>query len=44
MRLKLEVAAKISTMGTQVGFVSGFRREEFAKCLKGLDFYGTVVR
>lgn len=44
IRLKLEVAAKIAAMGTKVGFVSGFRRREFAKCLKGLDFYGTVVR
>jgi len=40
---KLKVAAKIAAMGIRVGFVSGFRTSEFAKCLKGLDFYGTVV-
>ncbi len=44
MRLKLEVAAKIASAGTKVCFVSGYRRNEFSKALKGLDFYGTVVR
>jgi len=43
IKLKLKVAAKIASLGTSVGFVSGFRRAEFAKALKGLDFYGTVV-
>ena len=43
IKLKLEVAAKIASLGTRVSFVSGFRRAEFAKALKGLDFYGTVV-
>ncbi len=43
IKLKLEVAAKISSRGTSVSFVSGFRRAEFAKALRGLDFYGTVV-
>ncbi len=44
MRLKLEVAAKIAAGGTSVYFVSGYRRNEFSKALRGLDFYGTVVR
>jgi len=44
MRLKLEVAAKVATLGTKVCFVSGYRRNEFSKALKGLEFYGTVVR
>lgn len=44
MRLKLEVAAKIAAAGTRVCFVSGYRRNEFSKALKGLDFYGTVIR
>jgi isopentenyl phosphate kinase len=44
MKLKLEVAARISADGTKVCFVSGYRRNEFSKALKGLDFYGTVVR
>ncbi len=44
MRLKLEVAAKIATGGTRVCFVSGYRRNEFSKALRGMDFYGTVVR
>ena len=44
MKLKLEVAAKIASTGTKVCFVSGYRRNEFSKALRGLDFYGTVVR
>ncbi len=44
IKLKLDIAAKIAAMGTKVGFVSGFRRREFSKCLSGLDFFGTVVR
>jgi len=44
MRLKLEVAAKVAAVGPQVCFVSGYRRNEFSKALKGLEFYGTVVR
>jgi isopentenyl phosphate kinase len=44
MKLKLEVAAKIAASGTRVCFVSGYRRNEFSKALRGLDFYGTVVR
>ena len=43
-RLKLEAAAKIAAGGTKVCFVSGYRRNEFSKALRGLDFYGTVVR
>jgi isopentenyl phosphate kinase len=44
MRLKLEAAAKIAAGGTRVCFVSGYRRNEFSKALRGMDFYGTVVR
>ena len=44
MRLKLEVAARIAAGGSKVCFVSGYRRNEFSKALRGLDFYGTVVR
>ena len=44
MKLKLDVAAKIAGLGTKVSFVSGYRRNEFSKALKGLEFYGTVVR
>jgi isopentenyl phosphate kinase len=44
MKLKLDVAAKIAAGGTRVCFVSGYRRNEFSKALRGMDFYGTVVR
>ncbi len=44
MKLKLDVAAKIAAAGTKVCFVSGYRRNEFSKAVRGLDFYGTVVR
>ncbi|MDG6942589.1 MAG: isopentenyl phosphate kinase family protein [Nitrososphaerota archaeon] len=44
MRLKLDMAAKIAAGGTSAYFVSGYRRNEFSKALRGLDFYGTVVR
>lgn len=44
MKLKLDVAARIAAGGSRVYFVSGYRRNEFSKALKGLDFYGTVVR
>jgi isopentenyl phosphate kinase len=44
MKSKLEVAAKVASGGTPVSFVSGYRRNEFSKALRGLDFYGTVVR
>ncbi len=44
MRTKLEVAAKVAALGTEVCFVSGYRRNEFSKALRGLDFYGTVVK
>jgi isopentenyl phosphate kinase len=44
MRLKLEVAVRIATGGSKAYFVSGYRRNEFSKALRGLDFYGTVVR
>ena len=44
MRSKLDVAARVATSGTPVSFVSGYRRNEFSKALRGLDFYGTVVK
>lgn len=44
MRLKLEVAAKIAAAGSTVCFVSGYRRNEFSKAIRGIDFYGTVIR
>jgi len=44
MKLKLDVAARIAAGGTKVCFVSGYRRNEFSKALRGLDFYGTVIR
>lgn len=44
MKLKLDVAARIAARGSKVCFVSGYRRNEFSKALRGLDFYGTVVR
>jgi isopentenyl phosphate kinase len=44
MKLKLEAAARIAAGGTRVCFVSGYRRNEFSKALRGLDFYGTVIR
>ncbi len=44
MKGKLEVATKIASMGSQVNFVSGYRRNEFSKALRGLDFYGTVIK
>lgn len=44
MKPKLEVAAKVAARGIPVSFVSGYRRNEFSKALKGLDFYGTVVK
>ena len=44
MKLKLDVAARIAHGGSKVYFVSGYRRNEFSKALRGLDFYGTVVR
>ena len=44
MKLKLDAAARIAATGAKVCFVSGYRRNEFSKALRGLDFYGTVVR
>ncbi len=44
MKLKLDAAARIASGGIKVCFVSGYRRNEFSKALRGLDFYGTVVR
>jgi isopentenyl phosphate kinase len=44
IRLKLEVAARVAASGCTVCFVSGYRRNEFSKALRGLEFYGTVVR
>ena len=42
--LKLEIAAKVASSGSEVCFVSGYRRNEFSKALRGLDFYGTAIR
>jgi isopentenyl phosphate kinase len=42
--LKVREALKIASGGTEVAFVSGFKPHEFSKALKGLDFYGTIVR
>ena len=44
MKTKLEAASRIAAAGTKVCFVSGYRRNEFSKALRGLEFYGTVVR
>ena len=44
MMLKLDVAARVASLGPTVCFVSGYRRNEFSKAMRGLDFYGTVVR
>jgi isopentenyl phosphate kinase len=44
MKQKLDAAARIAAGGIKVCFVSGYRRNEFSKALKGLEFYGTVVR
>jgi len=44
MKPKLEVAAKVAAKKIPVSFVSGYRRNEFSKALKGLEFYGTVVK
>ncbi|MDV3293527.1 MAG: hypothetical protein LYZ70_04590 [Nitrososphaerales archaeon] len=44
MKLKLEVATKVASLGSQVNFVSGYRRNEFSKALRGLDFYGTAIK
>lgn len=43
MMAKLEVAARIASSGTRVCFVSGYRRNEFAKAVRGDSFYGTVI-
>jgi isopentenyl phosphate kinase len=44
MQTKLDVAARVAAAGAKVCFVSGYRRNEFSKALRGLDFYGTVVK
>jgi isopentenyl phosphate kinase len=44
MELKLRVAARMARAGVEVRFVSGFRRHEVSKAIKGEDFYGTVLR
>jgi isopentenyl phosphate kinase len=44
MKAKLEVAARVASFGPKVCFVSGYRRNEFSKAIRGLDFYGTVVK
>jgi len=44
MKTKLDIAARIATTGSKVCFVSGYRRNEFSKAVRGLDFYGTTVK
>ena len=44
MKTKLDAASRIASGGSRVCFVSGYRRNEFSKAVRGLDFYGTVVR
>jgi isopentenyl phosphate kinase len=44
IRTKLEVAGKVASFGAPAYFVSGYRRNEFSKAVRGLDFYGTVVK
>jgi isopentenyl phosphate kinase len=44
IKSKLEVAARVAARKIPVSFVSGYRRNEFSKALRGLDFYGTVVK
>ncbi len=44
IRAKLEIAGRIASTGPSVSFVSGYRRNEFSKALRGLDFYGTAIR
>ena len=44
MRTKLEMAARVAAMGSKACFVSGYRRNEFSKAIRGMDFYGTVVK
>jgi isopentenyl phosphate kinase len=43
IKLKLDIAARAASLGAEVCFVSGYRRNEFSKALRGLEFYGTVV-
>ncbi len=44
MKTKLDVAARVASLGSKVYFVSGYRRNEFSKAVRGMDFYGTVVK
>jgi isopentenyl phosphate kinase len=44
MRAKLDVAGRVALLGARTCFVSGYRRNEFSKAIRGLDFYGTVVK
>jgi isopentenyl phosphate kinase len=44
MKTKLEFSVRIASLGSKVCFVSGYRRNEFSKAIRGLDFYGTVVK
>ena len=44
MKTKLEVAGKVASLGATACFVSGYRRNEFSKAVRGMDFYGTVVK
>jgi isopentenyl phosphate kinase len=44
MKTKLDMAVRIASIGSKACFVSGYRRNEFSKAIRGLDFYGTVVK
>ncbi|HYC12292.1 MAG TPA: isopentenyl phosphate kinase [Nitrososphaerales archaeon] len=44
IRTKLDVAGRVASFGARAYFVSGYRRNEFSKAVRGLDFYGTVVK
>ena len=44
MNTKLSVASRLVASGARACFVSGYRRNEFSKALRGEDFYGTTVR
>ncbi len=43
MKKKIQMASRIASLGIEVRFVSGYRRNEFAKALKGEEFYGTRI-
>ena len=44
IRLKMREAARIAALGVPTALVSGNEPREFAKCLRGLGFHGTIVK